>query len=381
MVTEPGPLCRIVAISDYCTRVPPLPGGCWGHDAPPVRSDENPPVRGGYLERLPLAAIRAGLANCAEIWSFVGDDATPGGLSDTQSGIGHRRFRANAHPAPYGSAEMSAHIARHGAPDILCIWGLGVTEETLQDCPDAIKIYNSLDVDAIRIAPDISRHIDIFLTGSDEQSAEVLRRHPGALVEMLPIGPEFASPETFFPTGAPKDIDVIYVAAAQDYKRHDILFDALAGLPRHLRCLCVFGYGELADDLRHRAASMGLNVECVGPPGVPHDEVNRLMNRARVGVVCGVDDGAPAILTEYMLAGLPVLANAELRCGLHYITPETGRTATATGFADMLAAMLHAPEAFSPREAVMRHWTWPHSIDRLANLITAARQRRAGGHP
>jgi glycosyltransferase involved in cell wall biosynthesis len=377
MMPEPSSLRRIVAISDFCTHVPPLPGRPRGDDPAPTRSGDNVPVRGGYLQRLPLAAIRAGLANCAEIWSFVGDDATPGGLSDTESGIGHRRFRANAHPAPYGSVDMTAHIARYGAPDILCIWGLGVTEETLLICPDAIKIYNSLDVDAIRVSPEISHHIDIFLTGSHEQSAEVLERHPGSLVEMLPIGPEFASSETFFPTGAPKDIDVIYVAAAQDYKRHDILFDALAGLPRHLRCLCVFGYGELADDLRRRAASMGLNVAFVGPPGVSHDDVNRLMNRARMGVVCGIDDGAPAILTEYMLAGLPVLANAELRCGLQYITPETGRTATATGFADALAAMLQTPQAFSPREAVMQRWTWPHSIDRLANLIAAARQRRA----
>jgi hypothetical protein len=38
------------------------------------------------------------------------------------------------------------------------------------------------------------------------------------------------------------------------------------------------------------------------------------MNRAKIGVVWGVDDGAPAILTEYMLAGLPVLANVNLRC-------------------------------------------------------------------
>ena len=45
------------------------------------------------------------------------------------------------------------------------------------------------------------------------------------------------------------------------------------------------------------------------------------MNRARIGVVCGEEDGAPAILTEYMLAGLPVLANARLRCGLRLHPP------------------------------------------------------------
>lgn len=370
-------LRRIVAISDFCTSVPPIPGISSDDDPAPMHTVCNVAVRGGYLERLPLAALRAGLAECAEIWSFVGDNTTTTGLSGTENGIGQRRFRADAHSAPYGSTQMMAHIARHGAPEIICIWGLGVTEETLLSCPASIKIYNSLDVDAIRIRAEISRHIDIFLTGSDAQTAAVLARHPGALVEILPIGPEFASAETFFPTGAQKDIDVIYVAAAQSYKRHDILFNALAALPHDTRCLCVFGYGELADALRQRADSMGLNVEFVGPPGVSHDEVNRLMNRARIGVVCGVDDGAPAILTEYMLAGIPVLANADLRCGLQFITPETGRTATAQDFAATLAAMLHAPGAFSPREVVLQRWVWPHSINRLAGLIERARERRA----
>ncbi len=371
-------LRRIVAISDFCTQVPPLPGG-WLDDNPaPAQTPPDIAVRGGYLERLPLAVVRAGLADSAEIWSFTGDDA-PTGLSVPTGTLAHRRFRADPHPAPYGSAQMSAYVARHGAPDILCIWGLGVTEAVLATCPDAIKIYNSLDVDAIRVPSEVSRHVDIFLTGSDQQSADVLQRHPDALVDILPIGPEFASPETFFPTGAPKDIEVIYVAAAQPYKRHDILFDALAALPRDVRCLCVFGYGELAGDLRDRADRMGLNIEFVGPPGVPHAEVNRLMNRARIGVVCGVDDGAPAILTEYMLAGLPVLANADLRCGLQYITPDTGRAARAGDLAMALADMLRTPEAFGPRDAVMRNWTWPQSVERLRHLIAVARQRRRDG--
>ncbi|RYI32717.1 MAG: glycosyltransferase [Acetobacteraceae bacterium] len=274
---------------------------------------------------------------------------------------------------------MLAHIARHGAPEILCVWGLGVTEDILLACRRSVIIYNSLDVDAIRIPPEISRHVQIFLTGSDQQSADVLARHPDAVVEVLPIGPEFAAPETFYPTQAPKDFDIIYVAAAQAYKRHDILFDALSQLPRDLRCLCVFGYGEMADELRGRAKTIGLNVEFIGPPGVSHDAVNALMNRARVGVVCGVDDGAPAILTEYMLAGLPVLANADLRCGLQYIRPETGRTASPADFAEALAEMLKAPERFAPRETVFKNWTWPHSVDRLQGLIAQARQRSTVG--
>ncbi len=72
------------------------------------------------------------------------------------------------------------------------------------------------------------------------------------------------------------------------------------------------------------------------------------MNQSRLGVVCGVDDGAPAILTEYMLAGIPVLANSALSCGLHYITPETGRMAPADEFHHAIVDMLSADARFSP---------------------------------
>jgi len=175
-------------------------------------------------------------------------------------------------------------------------------------------------------------------TGSRQSAAGTVRdRHPDALAAILPIGPEFASPETFHPLSVPKDIDVICVAAAQGYKRHDIVFDALDALTRSIRALSVFGYGDDADALRQRTADLNLNIELVGPAGFSHREVNRLMNRARIGIVCGIDDGAPAILTEYMQAGLPVLANERLRGGMHYVRPETGRMASAMDFGTMLA--------------------------------------------
>jgi glycosyltransferase involved in cell wall biosynthesis len=156
----------------------------------------------------------------------------------------------------------------------------------------------------------------------------------------MPVGPEFAPPDQFRPLGIGKDYDLIYVAAAQQYKSSIFLFDALERLPRDIRVLCVFGYGEMADHLRRRAAETRLNVDFVGPPGVPYEEVNQLMNRARFGVACGVEDGAP-VPTEYMLAGLPVLANEALCCGLQFMIPETGITAPAERFANAITCSIH----------------------------------------
>jgi glycosyltransferase involved in cell wall biosynthesis len=244
-----------------------------------------------------------------------------------------------------------------------------VSEDILLACDKSFKIYNSIDAPALRIPPHVSCHFDLVITGAQWQSNEVKARHPDMMTAILPIGPEFASDRTFHPIPGQKQYDIIYVAAAQHYKRHDILFDAMAKLPRSISALCVMGYGELDGELRRRASDLGINVDFVGPPGVPFSEVNRLMNTARIGVVCGVDDGAPAILTEYMLAGLPVLANSALTCGLQYILPENGRTASAEEFHTAILHMLRILADFSPRQTVLDNWTWPHSIRKLQAYI------------
>ena len=337
-------------------------------------------VDGGYIERLPLACLKWGLVDCAEIWTHWRGSHPPETRSGASPHLTRRVFRMNGPEAPFASNDMLGHIAAFGAPHILCVWGLGVSEEILLACRDSFKIYNSIDAPALRIPPEVSRHFDLVLTGAQWQLDVVRERHPDMATAILPVGPEFASDTTFYPLDLPKTYDIIYVAAAQGYKRHDILFDAMARLPRSVRALCVCGYGEMIDDFRRQIAERGISVDLIEPPGVPFKEVNRLMNLARIGVVCGVDDGAPAILTEYMLAGLPVLANSALSCGRQYITPETGRTATAEDFHLAIADMLENPAAFTPRTIVQAQWTWPHTVRRLESLISETYEKRALRH-
>ncbi len=325
-------------------------------------------VVGGYLERLPLALVAAGIVEQAEIWHhWRGDDEPP--FTRDGTALARRAFRIDDETAPFASSDMIAFIETFGAPHILVVFGLGVAPDVLAACAESVIIYNSIDAPALRVPPEVSVHFDLVLTGAQWQSDVVTERHPGMRTAILPVGPEVAAIDQFRPLGTDKDFDLIYVAAAQPYKRHDILFDALDRLPRDVRALCVFGYGEDADLLRRRAAERDLSIEFVGPPGVPIDDVNRLMNRARFGVVCGVDDGAPAILTEYMLAGLPVLANADLSCGLQFVLPETGMTATADDFADAIMTMRATAADFRPRDVVLERWTWPHSVARLGKII------------
>lgn len=366
----------IIVISDRVERDHPSDGPRYD-SAPtlPLPLAPLPPVMGGYLERLPLSAVNSGLADYAEIWHH-----SIGGGSFRQDSphLGRRVFPLAEDKAPFHSEAMLDFIAAHGAPRILCIWGLGVSEALIGACRDSIIIYNSIDAPAMRVPPEVSTHFDIVLTGAQWQSNEVLARHPEMITAIMPIGPEFASPDTFFPRAEAKKYDIIYVAAAQAYKRHDVLFDAMARSSRPLTALCVMGYGEDAGALRQQAHERGLAVDFIDPPGVPYPEVNRLMNQARVGVVCGVHDGAPGIITEYMLAGLPVVANADLACGLQYILPETGIAAAPENFEQAIVAAIETADRFTPRETVLARWSWPHTVARFESLIEAAAHKKHG---
>lgn len=105
--------------------------------------------------------------------------------------------------------------------------------------------------------------------------------------------------------------------------------------------------------------------------------MNRQINRARIGVVCGEDDGAPAILTEYQLAGLPVLANARLSCGLQFVTPETGLAAReGADFAEALDRLVREHAGYDPRPVALELWGWRPSMALLNRTLDEIRTER-----
>lgn len=332
-------------------------------------------VVGGFMERLPLACLKYGLIDYAEMWHYVSTfERGIWGLSQTDQPLfGWRAFHLHDGNAPFGSADMRAFIEIHGAPHILCAWGLGVDEQMMSACSDSFKIYYSCDAPPLRVPPEVGRHFDLILVGSENQRDIVRVQHPDIPCEILTIGPEFADFETFRPLDIPKAYDLVYVACAQAYKRHDILFQAMAALKdsKPVNCLCVCGYGELGNELRTMACDMGIAVDFIGPPGVSYTEVNYHINRARVGIVAGVNDGCPAVLTEYMLADVPVLANASLCCGLRFITPETGWVSLRDDFARSIQIALEQCHSIKPRQYAIERWGWPTSVRQLEAILHA----------
>lgn len=341
-------------------------------------------VAGGFMERLPLACLAGGLVDYAETWHYEQESGCGSyGLIDPQQPLfGWRGFGLHRAQAPFYSADMLAFVETHGAPHILCVWGLGVDERVLEACRESFKVYYSICAEPLRVPHHVARHFDLILAGDRKQQTKVREDLPGAPCELLTLGPEFADADTFRPLGVEKRYDLVYVACAQAYKRHDLLFEAMAALRgfRPVSCLCVCGYGDLVDSLKKMAAEMGCAVDFVGPPSISFAEVNACINQARIGVVAGVEDGCPGVITEYMLAGLPVLMNAEIRCGSRFLTPETGWLAHARDFPLAIQMALDAYGELDPRSYAIEHWGWKASVRRFeAMLHDHGFRRRSGG--
>jgi hypothetical protein len=54
---------------------------------------------------------------------------------------------------------------------------------------------------------------------------------------------------------------------------------------------------------------------------------------------------------------------------LQYITPKTGWAAPAESFHEAILSMLEKLDDFSPRQAVIDNWTWPHSVEKLRKIM------------
>ena len=133
-MTQNSKLRRLVVISDY------QDGGPFPDDVPSVEHFEHQwqsgergkpacaseaipdfNVEGGYIERLPLACVKAGLVDVVEVWThWRGGDAPEADLQGAPLII-RRAFQMNGPQPPFSSKDMLAHIRTFGPPEILCV--------------------------------------------------------------------------------------------------------------------------------------------------------------------------------------------------------------------------------------------------------------------
>jgi glycosyltransferase involved in cell wall biosynthesis len=174
------------------------------------------------------------------------------------------------------------------------------------------------------------------------------------------------------PIECQKTYDICYVAYLRRRKNHELLFRSMATLrDRALRCVCVGGDpdGRLGE-LQQLAAELGVSVDFAGE--LSKADVNRYVNKSRIGVICAREDAAPRALLEYMAAGVPVLVNADLLAGARYVGPRAGLVRGPDEFDRGIAELLDNVAAYSPRAHLLEHFSRDRVIEKFVDILRDA---------
>jgi glycosyltransferase involved in cell wall biosynthesis len=222
-------------------------------------------------------------------------------------------------------------------------------------------------------------HRPIFVQTNEPRDISFLRRLDPSVIPIPIAANWWVDTRVFRPlTGIAPDADVVIIAAWARYKCHDQVFASLRALRRRghaLRTLLV-GYplDLTASDIRLMARQYSIEdqlelFESVGP-----EQVNQILNRARVNLIWSRREGSNRAIIEGLCAGVPGIMREGFNYGYHYpfINPQTGKFASASNLADVLLDMTLTRGCYTPRSWIEVNMT-PH-------LATAAIDREISRH-
>ena len=215
----------------------------------------------------------------------------------------------------------------------------------------------------------------VFSTLSNVRDVEIMPRLSDNY-RMLPLyASSWVNPAMFNPLPmAQRDIDVIVLSNFAKYKRHHVLFRALAQIPAEKRPrVMLVGQPDgqrTGEVLLTEAGYFGVRDSLELRQSVTDEEVCALLCRSKTALITSRREGSCVAVVEAMMADAPVaLLNGAAIGSSAFINEHTGRWLDEKHLAaDLLQFIKDAP-SFSPRKWVLEQGLDCVSSTRTANAI------------
>lgn len=196
------------------------------------------------------------------------------------------------------------------------------------------------------------------------------------VAEPVPIlASDWIDPTTFSPKPhAERSIDILMVANYSRIKRHWLLFEALAKMPRHLRVVLVGrnAPGRTEKEILDEARPFGVKQELELHTNLEIDEVAALQCDARISCIFSQREGSCVSVAESLFAGSPVAMMEEAHVGARaYINSWTGELVRRNGLAGQLEQLHDESERYAPREWALVNITCTMTSERLNRFLRA----------
>lgn len=170
-----------------------------------------------------------------------------------------------------------------------------------------------------------------------------------------------------------KDYDCIMVSHFGDLKRHYHLFDALRRIDDPGFRVCLVGEpwgGRSRNDLEDLARYYGVLSNLDIYQQISAEEVNRLLNRAKVNILLSRKEGANRSIFEGLFANVPGIVLAT-NCGVNktYINEHTGKLITDSELAEALLWFRSHYRSLNPRKWALENISCQVSTRRLDGML------------
>ena len=199
-------------------------------------------------------------------------------------------------------------------------------------------------------------------------------------IEPLPVmASDLTDPDFFEPKPhADRTIDVLMVAHFARWKRHALLFEALAKMRPDLNVVLVgrAASGRTEQDLLGEARKAGVRQQLTIHRNLEIEEVARLQCDARVSIAFSKREGACISVAESLFADSPVAMMHDSHMGSRtYINDATGRFVHRAGLARDLERMIAESGKYTPRAWALANISAARTSARLNAILKDSADR------
>lgn len=185
---------------------------------------------------------------------------------------------------------------------------------------------------------------------------------------------DWADPDKFSDSIAEeKEYDLVMIANWLKWKRHALLFSAIAQLRGDLNRVAVVGYpldGRTVDEVRKECRKYGVEDLVEFHDRIPHSEVSAIIRKSKVGILLSREEGANRGIYECFFSGVPVILTESNRgVNREHLNQQTGMLASDKELQQIIRIMVRSYQTYRTRSWAESNTGYINSTKLLNNFF------------
>jgi len=170
-------------------------------------------------------------------------------------------------------------------------------------------------------------------------------------------------------TNVPKEYDVVMIANWLSWKRHDLFFESIGKIKKHIKKVAVIGYpieGRTLDDVKKECRYYGVCDLVDFYEKISSEKVGEMLRKSKTGILLSKDEGANRGIYECFFSGVPIILSSQNRgVNRDHVNDMVGMVSSDDELADVIVKMINEYRSFKPREWALENTGFVNSTRKL----------------